>query len=93
MSFRTINVVSAESAGDYRLNIEFDDGVKQLVDFQPFLAHSRHPEIRAWLQPEKFAAFRIEFGELVWGDYELCFPVIDLYQNRITGELILREAA
>lgn len=50
------------------LNIEFDDGVKQLVDFQPFLAHSRHPEIRAWLQPEKFAAFRIEFGELVWGD-------------------------
>lgn len=93
MSIRVINVVKVDAVGDCRLSIEFDDGFKQTVDFQPFLVHSRHPEIRAWLQPEKFTAFRIEFGELVWGDYELCFPVIDLYQNRITGELILREAA
>ncbi|WP_404357410.1 hypothetical protein [Methylotuvimicrobium sp. KM1] len=30
-----------------------------------------------------FADFRVEYGELIWGDYELCFPVIDLYRNTI----------
>ena len=36
-----------------------------------------------WLDPDRFAGFRVEFGELVWGDYELCFPMIDLYRNKI----------
>lgn len=78
-----INVVSATPQGEYRLSIQFDDGRTQVVDFKPFLTQSRHPDIRAFLDPEKFAAYRIEHGELVWGDYELCFPVIDLYHNRI----------
>ena len=33
--------------------------------------------------PVRFATFRIEYGELVWGDYDLCFPVIDLYLNQL----------
>jgi hypothetical protein len=26
----------------------------------------------------------VEYGDLVWGDYELCFPVKDLYANQIS---------
>lgn len=80
---RIINIVSAEPAGDYCLRLLFDDGVEQVVDFKPFLLRSVHPDIRAYLDPGRFAAFRIEFGELVWGDYDLCFPVIDLYLNHL----------
>ena len=40
-------------------------------------------DIRAYLEPVRFAGFRVEYGELVWGDYELCFPVIDLDRNMI----------
>jgi hypothetical protein len=88
-----INVVSAEIVGDLRLKIGFDDGVEQIVDFKPFLMASCHPDIRAWSAPERFAQFRIEYGELVWGDYDLCFPVIDLYRNRIEHHPTLEAAA
>ena len=80
----TLNIVRAEHLGDYRLAIDFDDGTKQNVDFKPFLISARHPEIRAFLDMSKFSAFRVEHGDLVWGDYALCFPIEDIYRNRIT---------
>lgn len=93
MTTAPINIVSARSAGDYRLSLAFDDGTEQTIDFQPFLAGSVHPDIRRWLDPAAFAAFRIEYGELIWGDYELCFPVIDLYRNDIEHRQPLETAA
>lgn len=88
-----INIMTAESAGDCRLRLVFDDGSQQVVDFKPFLTKALHPDIRAYLDPGRFASFRIEFGELVWGDYELCFPIADLYQNRLEGTTPLDAAA
>ena len=79
----TLNITRARQVGDYSLVLDFDDGKQQLVNFKPFLVKSRHPDIRAWLDCEKFSTFRIECGELVWGDYDLCFPIIDLYFNEL----------
>ena len=93
MTDRIINIVSAEPAGDLGLCLRFDDGTEQVVDFKPFLSRSVHPDIRAYLDPERFAAFRIEYGELVWGDYDLCFPVIDLYRNQLEKLAALETAA
>lgn len=62
-----INIATAEQVGDYALRLCFDDGAVQMVDFKPFLSLSRHPGIRAYLEPEMFSAYRIEYGELVWG--------------------------
>ncbi len=83
MSQALINIVAAETAGDYRLRLTFDDGVERTVDFKPFLSKARHPDIRVYLDPAKFSDFRIEYGDLVWGDYDLCFPIIDLYRNQL----------
>jgi hypothetical protein len=78
-----INVTSAKRIKDYVIRIEFDDRTHQNVDFGPFLMHALHPDIRAYLQPALFSTFRIEHGELIWGDYDLCFPIIDLYRDQI----------
>ena len=83
MSQNPINITAAEPAGDYRLHLTFDDGKEHVVDFKPFLTRAHHPDIRSYLDPIKFSTFYIEYGELVWGDYELCFPVIDLYLNQL----------
>jgi hypothetical protein len=93
MNSTTINIVSATQVGDYLLKIEFDDKTAQTVDFGPFLKRSRHPDVRAYLQPARFSSFHITFGDLVWGDYELCFPVIDLYRNCIEHLVTLAQAA
>ena len=78
-----LNITHVDPLGGYRLSLDFDDGSTQVVDFEPFLAASAHPAIRAYLDPDRFASCRIEHGDLVWGDYDLCFPIVDLYLNRI----------
>ena len=83
MTQRAINILGVEPDGDYRLKLSFDDGAIQVVDFLSFLSRSHHPDIRSFLDPARFASFRLEYGELVWGDFDLCFSVMDLYHDRI----------
>lgn len=78
-----IDIVRAERVSGYKLKLCFSDGVERIIDFEPFLRGSRNPMIRAYLDPKKFANFKLEYGELVWDDYGLCFPIADLYENRI----------
>lgn len=89
----TVNIQSVEQTGDYALHLSFDDGTAQTVDFKPFLSLSRHPDIRTYLDPVCFASYRVEYGELVWGDYDLCFPIADLYQNRLMPDAAMEKAA
>ena len=93
MTHQLISVTAVENLGDFRLRVVFSDGVIQDVDFRHFLQHSNHPEIQAFLDPSKFGAFAVRDGDLVWGDFELCFPIIDLYQNNIDHKHTLSAAA
>jgi Protein of unknown function (DUF2442) len=83
MTTKVIDILSATHLRDYEIRLVFNDGTSQTVDFKPFLESAQHPDIRVFLEPAKFADYRIEYGELVWGDYDLCFPIMDLYTNRI----------
>ncbi len=78
-----INITTAKQIGDYQIFLQFDDESEQVINFKPFLSRSRHPDIREWLNLEKFSTFRLEYGELIWGDYDLCFPIADLYHNEL----------
>ena len=71
MNSELISIQTAQYKPDYKLQIHFNDGADKTVDFKPFLSQSQHPGIRAFLQPEKFQGFRVENGELVWGNYDL----------------------
>ena len=93
MNSTPINIISATQTGEYRIRLVFDDNTVQEVDFKPFLTRSHHPDIRAYLEPVRFADFRVEYGELVWGDYDLCFPIIDLYRNTIEHNQALTAVA
>ena len=88
-----VNLLKVSSDGDYRLHLVFDDGTEQDIDFYPFLACAVHPDIRAYLDPVRFSDFRIEYGELVWGDYALCFPMVDLYNNKILHHATFEQVA
>jgi len=80
---RTLNIASATQVGPFSLRLLFDDGTDRVVDFEPFLSRSRHRDIRAYIQPEKFGSFRLEHGDLVWGDWDLCFPIADLHRGEV----------
>jgi hypothetical protein len=78
-----VDITAAEYAGGYRLRLAFSDDTARTVDFEQFLSRSHNPMIRKYLDPEKFADFSVQYGDLVWHDYELCFPVADLYEGRV----------
>ena len=83
MNSGLISIQTARYQPDYKLHIHFNDCVDKTVELKPFLSQSQHPGIRAFLKPEKFQGFCVEHGDLIWGDYDLCFPVADLYRDEI----------
>ncbi len=78
-----IKIKFIKHIGNYKLDITYSDGTEKVVDFEPFLQHSQHPEIKKYLNMKKFKNFTFKDGELMWGDFDLIFPIIDLYNNRI----------
>lgn len=78
-----IFVERAEQIGDFQLRLIFSDTTQRIVDFGPFLRESRNPMIRVYLDPAAFARFTVKDGDLIWDDYELCFPISDLYEGRL----------
>lgn len=78
-----IEIKSATYMGDFTIRIDFNDRVTKLVNFKSFLETSYHPSIRKYLDEYKFKEFEIIDGNLNWNDYELIFPVYDLYQGKV----------
>ncbi len=78
-----INIKLVEYVEGYKLRILFSDDEERIVDFGPFLQKSQNPMIRKYLNHENFKEFTVEYGDLFWNDYDLCFPIADLYEDRI----------
>ncbi|GMQ25577.1 hypothetical protein Aoki45_22590 [Algoriphagus sp. oki45] len=78
-----IEVILATWIADYVLEIKFSDGKTNKVDFKKFLSNSSHPEIRKCLKQDYFKLFKIKDGNLIWNDYEMIFPIEDLYSGVI----------
>ena len=78
-----VSIDRAEYLGGYKIKLDFSDGVSQTIDFENFLKAANNPMTRKYLDKEKFKSFSIEHGDIVWNDYELCFPIWDLYEGLI----------
>lgn len=78
-----LKIDSAKYLSDYAIRIKFSDGNESLVDFKPFLSKSLHPSIKKYLDENKFANFSLTDGNLNWNDYDLIFPLSDLYKGQI----------
>ncbi|MEP7268241.1 MAG: DUF2442 domain-containing protein [Saprospiraceae bacterium] len=81
--FDSLKIDSAKYLSDYAIRIIFSAGNERLVDFKPFLSKSLHPSIKKYLDENKFSNFSLNDGNLNWNDYDLIFPISDLYNGRI----------
>jgi len=80
---KVVNVQKAEYSGKYKIRIQFDDHTSKEVDFEDFLTKSDHPGIKKYLDKKLFTTFKVENGNLNWNDFDLIFPVSDLYKGKI----------
>jgi hypothetical protein len=69
--------------GDLVIQIKFNDSVEKLIDFKAFLKKSLHPTVKQYLEESKFKQFKIVDGNLNWNDFEMIFPVYDLYRGHV----------
>jgi hypothetical protein len=65
----------------YQLRLEFNDGKVQVINFEQFIKSSCHPQINKYQDLALFKQYRLTEGDLEWGDFDLCFPIADLYDN------------
>lgn len=78
-----ISILKAEYKGNFRISFQFSDQTEKTVDFKPFLDSSKNGMTRKYLDEQKFKDFKIEFGDIQWNDFELCFPIWDLHKGKI----------
>lgn len=81
---KVVRIEVLRNVAPYKLLIRFDDGKENTVDFGLFLNSSAHPSIRAYLDLKRFKNFTLEDGVLHWNDFDLVFPMADLYAGRIS---------
>ncbi|MBU0600649.1 DUF2442 domain-containing protein [bacterium] len=80
---QVITIKKAEYLGGYKVTLLFNDNTEQSIDFYPLLANSLNPLIRKYLDLNEFKKFKLDLGDIEWNDYDLCFPIADLYENNI----------
>jgi len=78
-----LEITQAKHVSGYKIRLTFNDGTVQVVDFGPFLSTARNPDTTEYRDPKRFKTFRIEDGDLIWGDFQMIFPILDLYRGEI----------
>ena len=78
-----LSIKDAKYIGDYVIRIYFNTNENKAVDFKPFIMQAVHPSIKKYANENLFTTFKIKNGNLNWNDYDLIFPIADLYENRI----------
>ena len=80
---KIISIKKAKYMDDYKIYLKFNDGKENILDFKNFILKSQHPDIQKYKDKNLFKNFNLEFGEIEWNDYDLAFPVYDLYKGII----------
>lgn len=85
MNKQTLKIISASYLHGHTIRIIFDNKIIRDVDFFPFLNNSTNQQIKDYLSIDKFKTFKIVNNDLMWGDYDLLFPINDLYNGKISA--------
>ena len=78
-----LEITEAKYVSGYKLRLTFSDSTVRVMDFEPFLRKALNPDLTQYRQVRKFKSFRLHYGDLIWGDYEMIFPITDLYKGEI----------
>ena len=80
---KLISIKKAKYIDNYKISLLFNDGKENILDFKDFIIKSQHPDIKKYQDLNLFKNFNLEYGELEWNDYDLAFPIYDLYKGTI----------
>lgn len=78
----SLAVTDAKWLRDYIVQVFFNDGTQQEVDFSLYLVTHPHPYTDPFKDPERFKTFYVDRGNLVWGEnWDMIFPTWKLHRG------------
>lgn len=80
---KLITIHKVKYLGDYVLGLTFSDSTYREISFKYFLFNTKNPMTTKYQDESQFTSFNLDYGDLNWNDYELCFPISDLYKGKI----------
>ena len=78
-----LEITEAEYVSGYMIRLTFNDETARVMDFGPFLSQAKNPMFTKYRRTEEFKSFHIQDGDLMWGDFEMIFPITDLHAGKI----------
>ncbi|MBT3208940.1 MAG: DUF2442 domain-containing protein [Bacteroidetes bacterium] len=78
-----VSIQKADYLGEYRIKFQFSDGIEKTIDFWEFLKKAKNPMTKKYQDKQLFQSYSIEYGDIIWNDYEMCFPIWDLHEGQI----------
>jgi hypothetical protein len=75
-----LEITEAKYVSGLKIRLRFNDGTNRIMDFAPFLSKASNPDLTQYRQLRKFKQFRLHYGDLMWSDYEMIFPIADLHR-------------
>lgn len=78
---RTIKIINAKYLEDYKIQLVFNDEQTKIIDFSDLLNSTPYNNEKKFLKKEMFQQFKIELGDLIWNDYDMCFQAKNLYKG------------
>ncbi len=79
-----LSITNAEYINDYKIKLIFNDNTTNLINFENFILNSHHNDIKKYQDKNLFKNFNLKNGDLQWNDYDLAFPIYDLYKGHIS---------
>ncbi|MBM2813481.1 MAG: hypothetical protein HW421_243 [Ignavibacteria bacterium] len=89
---KSVKIISAVYLEDYKILLLFNDNKSLTIDFQELLQTSPFGNEKKYLQKELFQQFKIELGDLIWNDYDMCFQAKNLYQGILRKRTFLKSS-
>jgi len=92
---KNVFITTAKYLDEYRIAFRFTDGHDSEVDFHGFLtAPAQNPMVTQFLDVTRFKNFRVEDRtDIVWGDWEMCFPFASLYAGDLSVDSLGKKRA
>ncbi len=76
-------IIEAEYIEEYKIKLTFNDGIVKVLDFFDLLKNSHYPNEKKYLNIDTFKQFKVDYGDLIWNDFDMCFQGKNLYKNKL----------
>jgi len=78
-----IEINKAKYIEDYKILIEFNNSVSKILDFRELIEKTSFPNEKKYKDFALFQQFKVEMGDLIWNDYDMCFQAKNLINGYV----------